>query len=404
MRHEINFILSCVHKEMDISQRDQARSFLYPEFDWQFLLQNIQIHGILPLVYRTLKTNFADLVPPVFLAQLRAQYLKNLHYSLFLTAELLRLLSFFEANGIKAVPVKGPVLAATLYGHPGMRTFGDLDVLFQKKDVPRVKELLASQGYQLNLPLTEAQKGYLLRNEDEACLMREDGLVNVEVLWGTPGDFPVTLDYKPFWERTEKIPFEDRAILTLSPEDWVLYLSLHQANHGWNRLGWLTDLDQWIRNHPGMDWKELADRAKELHCRRVLFITLALMRKYLHTPLPQDIWQKVMADKIVQSMAQQRAANLLKEPQVPCSTYAQALFHLRATDRFRDKIHFCYRQAMTPTVVDWLAWPLPRPLFFLYYFFHPLRIAGNLFRRCLNRFYSSLPFLKAEIYPIQKSS
>jgi len=49
--------------------------------------------------------------------------------TLRLTAELFRLLELFSANGISALLIKGPVLAAQAYGDPCVRSYGDLDLL-----------------------------------------------------------------------------------------------------------------------------------------------------------------------------------------------------------------------------------------------------------------------------------
>ncbi len=385
MGKEINLLLCCTHKEVATSRKEQTQPWLQKGIDWTYLIELAQGHGMIPLLYRTLKTNFAEWVPPAILEELNRRYLWNLRSSLFLTGELLKLLNRFQENGIPVVPLKGPTLATFLYGHPGMRTYGDLDLLFQKKDVSKAKKLLVSRGYcfslPLSLPLSETQKKIYLQSEAEACLIRNNREVSVEVLWGTPGDFPIALDFAPFWKRLEKQSFEGQAILTFSPEDWILYLSLHQATHGWSRLLWLTDLDALIHSHPRMDWDTLVGRAEQLRCRRVLFISLALIHSFLQTPLPEQVQETLKADERVQCLARIAGENLFREGQTALGRYREALFFLRVTDRWRDRIRFCILQAMMPTVVDWLAWPLSRPLFSLYYFFHPLRIGWNLSRR-----------------------
>ncbi len=386
MGNEINLLCCCTHKEMDPSRRRQVRPWLQKGMDWAYLVGLAHDNGMVPLLYQTLKKNFAESVPPTILAGLCQQYLWNLRSSLFLNAELLRLLQQFQEQGIPVVPLKGPALATFLYGHPGMRTFSDLDLLFQKKDVPKAKALLVSLGFGFSLPFAEAQREIHLRSEKEACMVREKGRLSVEVLWGTPGDFPINLDFAPFWERLRRETFEGREIFTFCPEDWVLILSLHHASHCWKRLIWLLDLHTWIQAHPNLDWEELMKRAKILGCRRVLFTSLALVQRVLQDPLPERIAEKVREDQTAQSLARQASQWLFHDGRVPPVKYNQTRFFLKVPDRWRDRIAFCIRQAMIPTMVDWLAWPLPRRLFPLYYFYHPLRMAGNVGRRLLKSF------------------
>ena len=56
--------------------------------------------------------------------------------NLYLTQEMLKLLSAFRKKGIPAIPYKGPVLAQAVYGNVGLRQFGDLDITVPEDCVP----------------------------------------------------------------------------------------------------------------------------------------------------------------------------------------------------------------------------------------------------------------------------
>ena len=51
------------------------------------------------------------------------------------------------------LPLKGPLLAQMLYGSPGLRQSGDLDLLVRRKDFERAQVLLKDLGFQ---PLSPA--------------------------------------------------------------------------------------------------------------------------------------------------------------------------------------------------------------------------------------------------------
>src|SRR6202008_2711637 len=66
---------------------------------------------------------------------------------LILSGELARLLKSFERQRIPVIPLKGPVLAETLYAHPALRPYTDLDLLIRRENVERVDDLLQRLGY-----------------------------------------------------------------------------------------------------------------------------------------------------------------------------------------------------------------------------------------------------------------
>ncbi len=70
--------------------------------DWQQFLKLAESHGVRPLVHQAL----AEASPPELTQFFRA----NAIHTLYLTAELLRILRLLDAQGIRAAPLKGPAL------------------------------------------------------------------------------------------------------------------------------------------------------------------------------------------------------------------------------------------------------------------------------------------------------
>ena len=165
--------------------------------------------------------------------------------------------------------------------------------------------------------------------------------------------------------------------MTFSPEDLLLLLCLHGAEHGWDRLNWVCDLTEFVRVHEGIAWGGLIDRVEALGCRRVLFLGLFLAHDLLGAPLPAEIEKTIRADSSVRSLAVRVHDRLFRQEDVPTATLQSSLFNLRVTERLQDRIRYCLHAAFHPSVVDWQALPLPRSLFFLYYGIHPLRVAGK---------------------------
>ncbi len=124
MRPEERLILACARSH-HVDVLDQVSALLDEGIDWDYLLKAAQRHRMLPLLYACLQT-ISDRIPTAYWQQVRTQVQNRTVHSLALTKELLRLLNLFEMNGIPAVPYKGPVLAANVYGNLTLRPFGDL--------------------------------------------------------------------------------------------------------------------------------------------------------------------------------------------------------------------------------------------------------------------------------------
>ena len=214
-------LLLCCARICEDSDRDACiRALLGKEIDWSYLLSTALPHGMMPLLYWHLNATCPDAVPKAAMEQLREHFRDNARRNLFLTGELLRLLNLFEAQGITAIPYKGPALAASVYGNIALRNFSDLDVLVHRQVVPRSKELLISSGYQPAHQLTNAQEAAFLRYECDRPFTRDDGASIVELHWEImPRRLSFPLDTELLWERLVSISLGGKVVPTLSPED-----------------------------------------------------------------------------------------------------------------------------------------------------------------------------------------
>jgi len=78
-------------------------------------------------------------------------------HTLSLTAEMFRLLEHFASLGIEVLVTKGPVLSVRCYGDPGMRQYGDIDLIVRDKDIQRSTEAMIALGYTPKVPVTAIQ-------------------------------------------------------------------------------------------------------------------------------------------------------------------------------------------------------------------------------------------------------
>lgn len=378
-RPEAELLLCCARTCMDSERAERIRTLLRADIDWAYLLQTALRHGVMPLLYWSLNNTCPEAVPRAILDQLRDDFHNNARRNLFLTGELLKLLKLFEAHEISAIPFKGPVLAFSVYGNLALRQFSDLDVLVHKQDIPKAQELLVSLGYRPLVQPTGAQKLALKRDGHLAFVfVGDNGRSFVELHWEIIRRyFSFPLDPERLWERLEPICLGGKEVLTLSPEDLLLILCVHGARHLWERLEWICDVAKLIGVHKGMHWGRVMKQASTLGSERMLFLGFFLASDLLGAALPEGVWQRVRSDRVVKSLAAQVRERLFLETNSPSGIFESDLFYLRARERPGDRLQYCLRRAMTPTIEDWEFLPLPAFLSFLYYLLRPIRLVGK---------------------------
>ncbi len=377
-RPEIDLLLSCARTCPDPAASDRTRELLGYEIDWPYLSRMAERHGLIPLLYWNLKATSPELVPFSIMERIHAQFLTNARRNFLLTGELLKILNLLKANGILAIPFKGPVLASSLYGNLALRTFSDLDILVVKKDIIKAKDVLLSSGLQWGSQLSSAQKANY--KEDYGCLTFTDksGRVWIELDRGlSPRELPWPFDLEHFARRLTQISLEGKMVPAFSPEDLLLILCLHGAKHCWTRLNWVCDLAELIRVYPGLDWGKVLEEAATQGCSRTLLLGLLLAHNLLETDLPEEVLNKIQAEPVVQSLGRSIGQWLLTDADAPSGAWALSLFYLRLSENFKQRAVFSLRMVFTPTVEDLQDLPLPAPFSFLYYFTHPLRLLGK---------------------------
>jgi len=155
---EQEFILACAAAAYDEAARAQFRRLAQRGLNWKYVLTTSELHGVLPLLRARIDEYGAGIVPESVSHELNRACLANAARNLALTGELLSILALFDAEGIEAVPFKGPVLAEELFGTVSMRQFCDIDILVKPEAVLRARDLLAARGYTPEFTLTPARE------------------------------------------------------------------------------------------------------------------------------------------------------------------------------------------------------------------------------------------------------
>jgi len=193
---------------------EELRELLRHDLDWKYLLATADRHCLIPLLYLHLNAAAPSLAPPHVMERLRRDNHENSRSNLFLTGELLKVVELLEENGVRAVSFKGPTLALRVYGDVGLRQFGDLDILVQRKDILKVKELLVSLGFKSTLELTSTQQAALLRFDCAYNFENRQGVM-LDVHWNfVEQHFSIEMNADRLWDRVEPITIGDMQFMT----------------------------------------------------------------------------------------------------------------------------------------------------------------------------------------------
>lgn len=385
MRPEVELLLCCADISIATRRAERIRTLLRTDLDWASLLQTAGRHGVMPLLSRSLHTGSPEDVPQTILKELRHHSRTNAARNLFLTDELLKLLTLLEAHTIPALPYKGPLLTASIYGNLALRDFADLDLLVHERDYERAQHLLSTSGYRI-------MKAF----ENESTYVDSSGRVAVDLHQRmTSREFPSPLQFEPIWERRHYTVLLGTKVPTLSPEDTLLMLAVQISKDAGSRhfqLAKLCDMAALLRAYPDLDLTGVLSQAKELGGERMVQFSLCLTHNLLGTPLPQEILSEVRAQPVIDQLVEFTRLQFVDDRD-PIARNQQSIDQFRwlVRERLRDKLHPYYfryvHAAFAPCRLDRQLLPLPHGFAFLYYGIRPIRLLCKysllLFRRHL---------------------
>jgi Uncharacterised nucleotidyltransferase len=296
--------------------------------DWPTLLEQAQIHRLLPLLHESLSNAHME-VPAFFKEAAIAQWAS----SQILAAALESTLALLAE--IEVMPLKGPVLAESLYGDIALRPSDDLDLLVRREDFARAESILLQNRFN---PTDET--------DDYHRMFQRNNLI-IELHFDLASPRGLRFDVNEIWNRSEPAEFRGRSIRVMSGSDRALYLCLHGLKHGFMRLVWISDVDRALRQS---EPEEVFQLAQQQNLELVLFIGCEVVQETLG--LPPTIEIELNREPEMAATAR-RAATLLLEGAIPSINGPEVWsFYLQieagTRQRWRRRLSF-----FTPTVEDY---------------------------------------------------
>ena len=332
--------------------KEQLRQYL-AAVDWPRLLLLAKEHGVAGQLAAYLNDSVVSAAPPQIKQKLLEKQRAQNFLTLRLTGELFRVLALFNQNEIRALVIKGPVLAVQAYADPGMRSYGDLDLLVRQRDIRRATQLLIASGYQAAVSLDAIQAGkipgqYLFAKPDSKLLVE---LHNDSTLRYFPRPLPI----EDFFAQQIRVRLDAHEVPAPSLEDHLVLICVHGAKHFWEKLSLIADVAGLIARQTSISWERARSFAKAVEAEQLLHTGLRLAMDLLRAELPEHIAARVRGDAHAARLAGQVLRWLPAAGYAPPGVFERAVFRLRMRGNFLAAPGYLLGLSFSPTEEDWQA-------------------------------------------------
>ncbi len=335
-------------------------------------------HGILPLIHAAWNGSCLDLIPEPVVANIKKKVRLIGISNLGKASALIQFLALLAQHTIPAVPFKGPLLACNLYNNLSLRSFCDLDVLVDIKDVTSAYGVLRKSGYDPEVEFSRAQLEHLIRTEDNLNFIHSQSGFIVELHWEISGrclPHPLTLNL--FQPRLIDSKILHHTVQSLSNEDLLIYLCIHGSKHIWSRLEWLFSVHEIVRQNRNLDWDLIFLLAEQWSAKRMLAVGLLAAQHLFETEFPESVRKKINSDQHAVEMAESVSRMFLipkENDTVQGENTRFTFWQLKCMDSNRARLRLILTMLFNPTIEDYRRFTFPEKLAYLYYVCRPLRL------------------------------
>jgi predicted O-linked N-acetylglucosamine transferase (SPINDLY family) len=383
---ELALILCCAKVLTTAEDEVSIRRILHEGIDWIGFVRRAVDHGVAALAGRSLVRIAPDLVPDDILDAFRAMLDQARARNNALFDELAEVIAGLAANGVEAIPFKGPVLALQSYGDLALRMFRDLDFLIRDADIDPTIATLRRFGYEPNRELTAAQYELIHRLQGQEIVFKQATGTAIEPHTRlTPIKMALDIDYAALWSRARRVNLQGRTLLTLAPEDDLITLAIHGGKEMWWNIKWACDVAAFVGSHPNLDWTSVIERARAQGCARMVLLATSLVRQHFNLALPDPVVAAERADPAMAKMVRRVTALWQAEtPLGPASNNRLSIDRLRLHDGIVRQARYVGRTLFLPGPHHVMSMPLPKGASFAYI---PIKLAHDFIALPLWRTY-----------------
>jgi hypothetical protein len=393
MHEEPDFRLFCLALRAPHGRPEQWASCEAADaaVDWAAMVEGASRHRVTGLLLAGLTASGSSHIPAEVLAELQRQTVAAARRSLVQVAEVMRLQVAFAKAGVRILFIKGVVLSAQLFGDAARRDARDIDLLADPHQFAAAASILERLDYRpiefARSPRQHAE--YARRIKDLEFVHAHTGLP-VELHHRlTDNPHLLRTDFETLWRERNETRVGETATPTLPRNILPLYLCLHGAGHGWERLCWLVDFAAALREDGSVEGALATAEAEGLEAP--MLHALMLAHECLALPVARHLLARARASAAVRRL-DRTFAHLYSggawhvmpvhgtRAELAHHSLWQRLYRLSLKPDWRYVLAQARREWFSAN--DWQTLNLPDTLFFLYPVVRPL---GWLVRRWRRR-------------------
>lgn len=344
-------LIYCCQMNLSPSILGKLEGLLNRPISWNRFKELAKFHGVIPLVSHALQKLPSSCIPNETLREFSAYVQASLVLKRLVVQEMLTISQVFSQEGITVVPLKGPILALSIYDRLEFREFVDLDLLVKPGDIHRAREILLSLGYTRR----QGQSEETLYNN----FTKKNGMFLIDLqhgLWGS--QFYFSLDHHIFWNNLETIRIHDQDLLCFTPEILLILLCLHGNKHVWEYGKWICDIAELLRKNPNLDWTRVNNFSQKLHCSRQVLMGICLANQIFTVPLPPIIHEKIQNDPDILSLSKGIPYSLIQDSNKKVHEQHREAFFLTLKETKWEQLRYalllCYPDS--PVIRGSLPW------------------------------------------------
>jgi len=292
IRDEEKLILQLCRLEFTTEQLDEIKLLITVINDWNYFRNLTSEHGVAALVWHNLeKYQLNSGIPERVTDSLRTASLWSLGRNTFNTQSMGEVLRLLNTADIKPVILKGLALENSVYGNSGLRQMSDVDILINRENCIKARDILMRNGY-VSLPVKSVFHKMIMTHWGKHLPSLIKNGTSVEIhhsLFSGKNDMLTGILYNTGYEveiRGERAWFPQ-------PQIFFLYLVKHLYMHEMNnesQLRLYTDLVVLIEKYQnGILNDKLLKYADEAGISEILAWHLEPLRELWGVTFPEKI-------------------------------------------------------------------------------------------------------------------
>ena len=375
---ELRLVFACAQAPGagDESLPEQLLGMVEGRLDWPKFYKLARDHRILPLVHDWMSRLPPSAArPPAFIVDDLARCQRTLAVTAMrATAELCALMPLFEREGITAVPIKGPALAALAFGSIHLRQYEDLDFVVPRDEIPRAKELLVNRGYGAHrLPPPRYEAAYLKTLQD--WVFHDKGRRHVVDIKPVLLSHLISTPEEVAWlvERLQMTSLEGKPVKAPGKAAMLILCCMHGSANVWARASLLADVAALAGSMTDSEWESALVDADRIGKRVDVLLGLFLAQALLGVKLPERIRTCLDRERRLETLADVVMAKIGSGDTAVTSRESWS-FEQRTRTITADVWRCRWRYLFVPSEVEWARFRLPPACAWLLGVARPVRL------------------------------